>query len=363
MEGAMIGASLLGGALQSNAARKAGETQAAAGREAAAAQLQAGREANQLQWQMYQQNLANQTPYLTGGQSAYAALLGGMGLASPRASGNMPAPAATTPGQMTTMPVGGGRMTTQESPATRGELMYTQQMPTAVTGETFARADGTIVDAAGNPVPVRSDMGVQNYGATQAELDAAGGQFAGQFAQKFSPQNFEQDPSYQFRLNEGLKALQASGAARGTLLSGQGLKDITNYAQGAASQEYQSAFDRYRTQQSDIYSRLSGLAGVGQTATGAISQAGQNAATQMGSNLIGAQQGASNYLTGAAASQAAGQVGSANAWAGGIGGAMNNAIGWQFLQGQKPGGSTWSGPSPTPPPANYGFGSVRLGGG
>lgn len=52
------------------------------------------------------------------------------------------------------------------------------------------------------------------------------------------------DPSFGFRLGEGLKAIQGSAAAKGTLHSGGTLKDLNNYAQGMASTEYGNAFDR-----------------------------------------------------------------------------------------------------------------------
>jgi len=58
------------------------------------------------------------------------------------------------------------------------------------------------------------------------------------------------DPGYQFRLNEGQRALQNSGAARGTLRSGAMMSDLLNYGQQAASQEYQNVYNRAK----DIYS-------------------------------------------------------------------------------------------------------------
>lgn len=58
------------------------------------------------------------------------------------------------------------------------------------------------------------------------------------------PLNFQADPSYQFRLGEGMKALQRSAAARGTLLTGGTARALENYGQGAASQEYQNAYNR-----------------------------------------------------------------------------------------------------------------------
>ena len=63
--------------------------------------------------------------------------------------------------------------------------------------------------------------------------------------QPFGMAQFQADPGYQFRMSEGLKALERSAASRGILSSGQTLKDITRFGQDTASQEYQNAFARY----------------------------------------------------------------------------------------------------------------------
>lgn len=52
------------------------------------------------------------------------------------------------------------------------------------------------------------------------------------------------DPGYQFRLQQGTQALQNSAAARGTLNDSGTLKALTDYGQGAASQEYQNVWNR-----------------------------------------------------------------------------------------------------------------------
>jgi hypothetical protein len=52
------------------------------------------------------------------------------------------------------------------------------------------------------------------------------------------------DPGYQFRLDQGRKALEASAAHKGTLRSGATLKGLMDYGQGAASQEYKNVYDR-----------------------------------------------------------------------------------------------------------------------
>lgn len=97
----------------------------------------------------------------------------------------------------------------------------------------------------------------------------------------FNMQEYQQDPGYQFRLSEGLKALERSAAARGGLLSGAALKGITRYGQDYASNEYQNAFNRYQTNQGNQFNRLAAMAGLGQTANGALQTAGTNYGNQV----------------------------------------------------------------------------------
>tara|TARA_Y100000310_G_scaffold327615_1_gene394248 strand:- start:226 stop:1305 length:1080 start_codon:yes stop_codon:yes gene_type:complete len=52
------------------------------------------------------------------------------------------------------------------------------------------------------------------------------------------------DPSYQFRLQQGQEALERSGAARGVTNTGGTLKNILDYGQQAASQEYGNVYNR-----------------------------------------------------------------------------------------------------------------------
>ena len=57
------------------------------------------------------------------------------------------------------------------------------------------------------------------------------------------------DPGYQFRLQQGQEALERSGAARGVTNTGGTLRDILDYGQQAAAQEYGNVFGRQR----DVY--------------------------------------------------------------------------------------------------------------
>jgi hypothetical protein len=96
----------------------------------------------------------------------------------------------------------------------------------------------------------------------------------------FGMDQFQADPGYQFRMSEGLKALERSAASRGILQSGGTLKDITRFGQDAASQEYQNAFQRYLTERQAKLQPLEYRIGLGQgAASGQAANVGSTAAT------------------------------------------------------------------------------------
>jgi hypothetical protein len=154
-----------------------------------------------------------------------------------------------------------------------------------------------------------------------AQLQKTAGNVPGAF--KFGAGDYQADPGYAFRLSEGQKALDRQAAARGGLISGGALKAAQRYGQEMGSQEFQNAYNRaftgYGTEvarENQLYNRQAALAGIGQTATGQVAQAGQNYANTAG-----------NLMTGGAAAQAAGQVGMANAITGGLGTYLNYSQG------------------------------------
>ncbi len=107
---------------------------------------------------------------------------------------------------------------------------------------------------------------------------------------------FFESPGYQFRLGEGVKAVERSAAARGSLQSGAAMKAVQRYGEGLASQEYGPYMDR-----------LAGLAG-----------AGQQAVTQTG--VFGAQAAGARGAAGerAGAARASGYLGAAGQYQQGI---------------------------------------------
>ena len=108
--------------------------------------------------------------------------------------------------------------------------------------------------------------------------------------------NFTTDPGYNFRFDEGQRALERGAAARGGLLSGGFARKAIRYGQDYATNEF-----------SNIYNRISNIAGLGQVSA----QSGGNQA-------IAAGQGMGAAASDRAITSAYGQQGAANAWATGI---------------------------------------------
>ena len=129
--------------------------------------------------------------------------------------------------------------------------------------------------------------------------------------EKFDPSkiNLEQDPGYQFRMDQGIEALDKSAAARGRLLSGAQQKALTDYGQGMGSQEYSNAYARYSDQyakeadrRAKQYNMLSGLSSGGQSSAAGQAQATSQLASSSGNILsnLGNAQAQSQYAQGQA---------------------------------------------------------------
>lgn len=134
---------------------------------------------------------------------------------------------------------------------------------------------------------------------------------------KFSYSDLYADPSYQFRLDQGLQAVQRSAAARGSLVSGGTMKGINDYAGQSASQEYGAAYGRWNNDQTNIYNRLAGIAGLGQSANSSTASAGAAAAS-----------GEGQAATAAGQAQAAGTLGVTGSISNALSGGVNN---WMMM--------------------------------
>lgn len=147
----------------------------------------------------------------------------------------------------------------------------------------------------------------------------------GSLTQPFTGADYlaNQDPGYQFQLNQGQNALQNSQAAQGGVLSGAALKSLVGYNQDYASTGYQNAWNRWNQQQNNTYSRL-----------GSLAQLGESAASNQASGASTFANGISNTITGAGNAAASGAVGAANA----VTGAANSGLGYYYLNQMKPSG-------------------------
>lgn len=131
----------------------------------------------------------------------------------------------------------------------------------------------------------------------------------GSLTKSFTPEDYlaNKDPGYEFQRQQGEQALRNAAGAGSGAIGGAALKDLLKYNQDYAGTAYQNAFNRYQTQQGNIFSRLSGLLGVGQNAA--------NTSAQVGTTLTG---NASNFTAGAGAATGAGIVGAGNSISDGL---------------------------------------------
>lgn len=129
-------------------------------------------------------------------------------------------------------------------------------------------------------------------------------------------------PGYQFALDQGTQALDRSAAARGTLLSGGQLKDLTAYGQGMGSQLFGNYFNQNLQ----------------------ASQLGENAAAQTGNAGGAAASGAASSQLAGGTAAASGISGIANS-IGGPNGVIQSAL--QAYQVQNGGGGSAFPNSPT----------------
>ena len=140
----------------------------------------------------------------------------------------------------------------------------------------------------------------------------------GDFSKDFTAADFETDPGYQFRLSEGMKALERSASARGGVLSGRTLKDINRFGQEYASDEYNKAYTRFNLDRERRFNRLASLAGLGQTATTSTTQLSSQTGQNLASTYLGTGSTVSDIALQRGNAKASGIVGQSSAYAQGL---------------------------------------------
>ncbi len=108
-------------------------------------------------------------------------------------------------------------------------------------------------------------------------------------------------PGYQFTLGQGMSAINDGASAQGMVQSGNTLRALQQFGQGLAGTTY-----------GNYVNQLGNMSNAGLSATGTLGALSGNASSTM-----------AQLLSGIGAARAAGTVGSSNALAGGITGALN----------------------------------------
>lgn len=263
---------------------------AVAGNSAAKAQVNAADRATDVQRQNFLDSVELIQPQIQAGDRARSALEFELGLAD-RPTFQPEAPEVTAPQNALSVQVVPG--------GTSRELINPNVNEQDREYRTIQNADSFLV----GDISFSDRGSADNYLAQkqaeleQAQQDAAGG---------FEYQGFEATPGYQFRLDEGQKAVERAAAASGRMNSGATIKAATRYGQGVAAQEY----DNY-------LNRLSALSGSGQVATGqqvSLGQSNANAISQLQLQRGDAQASSYNALGNAANNAFNNVVGGASAF-------------------------------------------------
>lgn len=173
------------------------------------------------------------------------------------------------------------------------------------------------VDESALSAAVAQQMSQQQAQQAAAQAAASGDPAYGSLLRRFAMSDYEEDPGYQFRLQQGEQAINRAAAAAGRYDSGRAMKDLNEFNSGLASQEYQNAYNRWNNDNTNIFNRLSGVAGTGQTATNQLAAYGTNMANNVASNTLQAGN-----------ARASGYMGQANAWGNALGGATNALAGY-----------------------------------
>jgi len=179
-----------------------------------------------------------------------------------------------------------------------------------------AEAQRYAADVAAQAARHAADLQQQQYQTTRQDL--APWREAGVTANNHlmqiiqaGPGEFEASPGYQFRLQEGQKAIERSAAARGMQLSGPTLRALEQFGQDYATNDYDNFLRRYyQSLEPWKWESATGL-----SAAGTTSQAGAEAARMAGNLLMQGANAQAAGITGSAGDLASGVMGSSNALA------------------------------------------------
>lgn len=130
------------------------------------------------------------------------------------------------------------------------------------------------------------ELGNRNLETLDQELD--------ELTRPFELEDFEADPGFQFRIEQGERSINNFLSSRGLVKSGRAAKELVRFNQGEATQEFDRAFNRFQTTQGNRFNRLLTLANVGQENINTLVQARENRTQRNVNTLLGTGQNVSN---------------------------------------------------------------------
>ena len=124
-----------------------------------------------------------------------------------------------------------------------------------------------------------------------ADLERVQGTYEGAV---MDPNQYKQSPGYDWLRKQGEDAINRRSAAQGQFGSGRNQKDLMQYGQGLALQDYQGYLGRLES----LMNRYAGTSQVGQTSSSLVAGLGANAANQVGQAAYASQINQGNARTG-----------------------------------------------------------------
>ena len=148
----------------------------------------------------------------------------------------------------------------------------------------------------------------------------------GSYAQPFSMADYQADPGYAFRVQQGQQAIDRSAAANAGLQSGAALKAASRFGQEMGSQEYGNAYNRFLQQRELQLRALQGLASPGASMASQTGQLGVQTGANIANTMLGAGQALGQGIEQAGQARASSYMGGASALQGALSGIGQNAM-------------------------------------
>lgn len=193
-----------------------------------------------------------------------------------------------------------------------------------------AAQEGMYNTQVGNETPFMqagaTDVGELNYlmGTGPKSGQGLTGTY-GSLNQPFTTANWKQlSPAYNFQLQQGAQGTLNNSASSQGALSGAALSGLQAYNQGAANSSFNNAFNMYQTQNQNVYSRLAGVANLGEAAASNQATGGSNYAQGIGQSITNTGTAIGGGIAGAGSSVANAGLLGALYQGGGLGGGSNS---------------------------------------